>query len=186
MRSAPCRTRQGRCRHAHEHCCARGTVATHTTQSRPGGPAYTQPCRDRSPTVVTKVPLSQHEISNLCRDRKSSVATEKGKWAIAHSSSFFALPTFFHTFHPSPLPLYHLYKQYKVRGNINTTQNKSKTKFYYKTYYLPQITVKPEENPNFLKNGKMVISIKIRNFSRSRMMKRTSLLESSREINQLT
>ena len=35
---------------------------------------------------------------------------------------------------------------------------------------------------NFLKNGKMVISVKIRNFSRYRMTKRTSPLESSREI----
>ena len=35
---------------------------------------------------------------------------------------------------------------------------------------------------NFLKKGKIVILVKIRNFSRSRMMKRTSLLESSREI----
>ena len=42
--------------------------------------------------------------------------------------------------------------------------------------------VKPRENPNFLKKGKMVISIKNWNFSRSRMTKRTSLLESSREI----
>ena len=42
--------------------------------------------------------------------------------------------------------------------------------------------VKPRENPNFLKKGKMVISIKIRNFSRSRMMKRTSPLEPSCEI----
>ena len=42
--------------------------------------------------------------------------------------------------------------------------------------------VKPRENPNFLKNGKMVISVKIQNFSRSRMMKQTSPLESSREI----
>ena len=42
--------------------------------------------------------------------------------------------------------------------------------------------VQPRENPNFLKNGKMVISIKIRKFSRSRMMKRTSPLESSSEI----
>ena len=38
------------------------------------------------------------------------------------------------------------------------------------------------ENSNFLKNDKMVISIKIQNFSRSQMMKRTSPLESSREI----
>ena len=35
---------------------------------------------------------------------------------------------------------------------------------------------------NFLKKGKILILVKIRNFSRSRMMKRTSLLESSREI----
>ena len=38
------------------------------------------------------------------------------------------------------------------------------------------------EYSNFLKKGKMVISIKIRNFSRSWMTKRTSPLESSREI----
>ena len=41
---------------------------------------------------------------------------------------------------------------------------------------------KTHENFNFLKKGKMVISVKIQNFSRSRMTKRTSLLESSREI----
>ena len=35
---------------------------------------------------------------------------------------------------------------------------------------------------NFLKKGKMVISVKIQNFYRSRMMKQTSSLESSREI----
>ena len=41
---------------------------------------------------------------------------------------------------------------------------------------------KTRENFNFLKNGKMVISVKIQNFSRSRMTKQTSPLESSREI----
>ena len=35
---------------------------------------------------------------------------------------------------------------------------------------------------NFLKNGKMIISVKIWYFSRSRMTKWTSSLESSREI----
>ena len=35
---------------------------------------------------------------------------------------------------------------------------------------------------NFLENGKMVISVKIRNFSRSWMTKQTLPLESSREI----
>ena len=38
------------------------------------------------------------------------------------------------------------------------------------------------ENPCFLKKDKMVISVKIQNFSRSRMTKRTLLLESSHEI----
>ena len=41
---------------------------------------------------------------------------------------------------------------------------------------------KTRENSNFLKNGKTVISVKIRNFSISRMTKRTSPLESSPEI----
>ena len=41
---------------------------------------------------------------------------------------------------------------------------------------------KTRENSNFLKKGKIVISVKIQNFSRSQMMKQTSLLKSSREI----
>ena len=41
---------------------------------------------------------------------------------------------------------------------------------------------KTRENSNFLKNDKMVISIKIQNFSRSWMTKRTSPLKLSREI----
>ena len=36
------------------------------------------------------------------------------------------------------------------------------------------------KNPDFLRKDKMVISIKIQNFSRSLMTKRTSPLESSR------
>ena len=42
--------------------------------------------------------------------------------------------------------------------------------------------VRPEINSNFLKNDKIVLSVRIQNFSRSRMMKRISPLESSREI----
>ena len=41
---------------------------------------------------------------------------------------------------------------------------------------------KTQENSNFLKNGQTVILVKIQNFSRSRMTKRTSPLESSRKI----
>ena len=41
---------------------------------------------------------------------------------------------------------------------------------------------KTRENSNFLKNGKIVILIKIQKFSRSGMTKRVSPLESSREI----
>ena len=44
--------------------------------------------------------------------------------------------------------------------------------------------MKPRENPIFSKMGKMVISVKIRKFSRSRMTKRTSPLKSSHEIKQ--
>ena len=42
--------------------------------------------------------------------------------------------------------------------------------------------VKPEKNSIFLKNGKTVISIENRKFSKSRMTKRTTPLNSSREI----
>ena len=42
--------------------------------------------------------------------------------------------------------------------------------------------MKPREKSNFLKKGEIVILIKIRNFSRSRMMKQTSQLKSSRGI----
>ena len=41
---------------------------------------------------------------------------------------------------------------------------------------------KTRENSNFLKKGKTVISVKTQNFSRSRMTKQTSPLESSHEI----
>ena len=41
---------------------------------------------------------------------------------------------------------------------------------------------KTRENSNFRKKGKMVISVKIQKFSRSRMTKRISSLESSHEI----
>ena len=42
--------------------------------------------------------------------------------------------------------------------------------------------VKPEKNSIFLKKGKTVISVENRKFYRSRMMKRTVSLNSSREI----
>ena len=41
---------------------------------------------------------------------------------------------------------------------------------------------KTQENSNFLKMGKMVISVKIQNFSRSQKTKQISPLESSHEI----
>ena len=41
---------------------------------------------------------------------------------------------------------------------------------------------KTRENSNFLKNGKMVISVKIENFYKSQMTKQTLPLESSLEI----
>ena len=44
------------------------------------------------------------------------------------------------------------------------------------------VICKTQENSNFWKNGKIAISVKLRKFSRSWMMKRTSPLESSHEI----
>ena len=43
-------------------------------------------------------------------------------------------------------------------------------------------TYETPRKSNFLKKGKIVISVKIQNFSRSRMMKQTSPLELSRKI----
>ena len=51
-------------------------------------------------------------------------------------------------------------------------------------FFLRRGECKTRENSNFLKkkNGKIVISVKIRNFSRSRMTKQTSPLKSSRKL----
>ena len=49
-------------------------------------------------------------------------------------------------------------------------------------FFLRMGECKTSEIFNFLKTGKIVISVKIQTFSRSQMTKRTSLLESSREI----
>ena len=48
-------------------------------------------------------------------------------------------------------------------------------------FFFP-ICVKPRKNSIFLKNGKTVISVGNRKFSRSRITKRTSPLNSSHEI----
>ena len=51
--------------------------------------------------------------------------------------------------------------------------------------YLPNMgsfICETPENPDFLRKDKMIISVKIRNFSRSQMTKQTSPLESSSEI----
>ena len=49
-------------------------------------------------------------------------------------------------------------------------------------FFLRRGECKTQENSNFLKKGKIVISVKIWKFSRSRMTKRTFPLKSSREI----
>ena len=49
-------------------------------------------------------------------------------------------------------------------------------------FFLKRGECETPKNSNFLKNGKIVILVKIQNFSRSRMTKRSSPLESSREI----
>ena len=49
-------------------------------------------------------------------------------------------------------------------------------------FFLSRGECKTRENSNFLKKGKIVILIKIQNFSRSRMTKRISPLKSSHKI----
>ena len=49
-------------------------------------------------------------------------------------------------------------------------------------FFLRRGECKTRENSNFLKNGKIVTSVKIQNFSRSRMTKWISPLESSHKI----
>ena len=49
-------------------------------------------------------------------------------------------------------------------------------------FFLRRGECKTRENSNFLKKGKIVISVKIQNFSKSRMTKRTSPLKSSHKI----
>ena len=49
-------------------------------------------------------------------------------------------------------------------------------------FFLRRGECETPENSNFLKKVKIVISVKIKKISRSRMMKQTSPLESSREI----
>ena len=63
---------------------------------------------------------------------------------------------------------------YMMEDDISTTTSL--------TLFTRTKPVRSEKIPIFEKNGKTVISVKIRNFYRSRMMKRTSPLESSRKI----
>ena len=70
----------------------------------------------------------------------------------------------------------------KICGNRTIGFRRSKRQSRSTHRELRVGTCKTQGNSNLLRNGKMVSSIKIQNFSRSRMMKQTSPLESSREI----
>ena len=63
-----------------------------------------------------------------------------------------------------------------MHANIVIVQN------FGKKFFLERGECETPENYNFLKKGKIIILIKIQIFSRSRMMKQISPLESSREI----
>ena len=80
------------------------------------------------------------------------------------------LPSLFEDGHPLVLPVVVLQSRQSVKNGVLEKQ------------FLIQWECQTPENSNFLKNGKIVISVKIRKFSRSRMTKRTSPLKSSREI----
>ena len=63
-------------------------------------------------------------------------------------------------------------------------KKEQKKSFCFEIVFIHGICMcKTQENSNFLKKGKIVFSVKkTQNFSGSRMTKRISLLESSREI----
>ena len=65
---------------------------------------------------------------------------------------------------------------------IRVCSKKEKTIYKSKNLHKIGFECKTRENSNFMKNGKMIISVKIRKFSRSRMTNWTSPLESSCEI----
>ena len=74
-------------------------------------------------------------------------------------------------------------------GGNRTTAKVLQSRFYWPTIFKDVHhfvstceKCKTRENSNFLKKSKIVISVKTQNFSGSRMTKRTSPLESSREI----
>ena len=71
---------------------------------------------------------------------------------------------------------------FKTKADVPHGKRRVFIGFIYENPIMGLYMCKNRENFNFLKKGKMVILVKIRNFSRSRMMKRTLPLESSREI----
>ena len=74
------------------------------------------------------------------------------------------------------IPMFTYFDIYAAKNNINYPFAEiSMFQKDWNTYETPR-------KSNFLKKGKIVISVKIQNFSRSRMTKQTSPLESSREI----
>ena len=72
------------------------------------------------------------------------------------------------------------------RGRISKTRKSTPIFFSFKSeshWLVDRVGCETPIKSNFLKNGKIVISVKkIQNFSRSRITKRISPLESSREI----
>ena len=69
---------------------------------------------------------------------------------------------------------------FRTKKKSEETKNGSPV-FLFSTCFLEH-NCKTRENSNFWKKGKIIILVKIRNFSRPRMTKRISPLESFRKI----
>ena len=70
----------------------------------------------------------------------------------------------------------------KWETRLNPIQASLYTTMHHLAHNSQVCSCETPENPNFLRNDKMVILVKIQNFSRSRMTKQTSPLKSSLEI----
>ena len=139
------------------------------------------PCECRrmmcpKPLEVTQTSLTTCHTSLCNRSSHNPYSLSKGmpiksRWLVKCRWCLTSTPWMPSTSSPSTSHLHKLNGMLTL-CSIFKAQNTAPRHYSYKT----------QENFNLWKKGKIVILVKSQNFSRSRMTKRISLLESSREI----